>query len=274
MDAEAEVVANINEEIYDYTSPAQDDLSLPLIYAANAGDLMTVQSLLEKGAEVNETTDNGRTALFHAAWSQRNSAFKGHSDVVKLLLEYGADKDKADKWLTTPLHIASGIGHLAAVHLLVEHGANLESADDGRTTPLYVASNEGEEEVVRYLLEQGADRDKVDEVGFTPLHIAVLNNLLEITKLLMVYGADLNARTNHGELPIDLARTEVIKQAIRDEPRRRMDHGYKRATEQDRHPNAAAASASAQQEEEEQSNKQPHLDEGAVPVPVVAEEET
>ena len=53
---------------------------------------------------------------------------------------------------------------------------------------------------------------------------------------------------------------EEIKQAIRDEPRRRLDHGHKRATEQDRHPNAAT-SASAQQEEEgkeeEQANKQP-----------------
>ena len=93
--------------------------------------------------------------------------------------------------------------------------------------------------------------------------------------LLMSYGADLNARNNYRELPIDVARTEEIKQAIRDEPRRRMDHGHKRATEQDRHPNAAAASASAQQEEEkgddedEQSNKRPRLDEG-----VVADKET
>ena len=64
-----------------------------------------------------------------------------------------------------------------------------------------------------------------------------------------------------GQLPIDFALNEEIKQAIRDEPRRRMDHGHKRATEQDRHPNAAA-SASAQQEEEEQSNKKPRLDDG------------
>ena len=80
----------------------------------------------------------------------------------------------------------------------------------------------------------------------------------------MVYGADLNARNNNDQLPIDIARTEEIKQAIRDEPRRRMDHGHKRATEQDRHPNAAA-SASAYQEEdeevEEQTNKKPRLDE-------------
>ena len=93
--------------------------------------------------------------------------------------------------------------------------------------------------------------------------------------LLMSFGADLNTRDIYGLLPIDVARTEEIKQAIRDEPRRCMDHGHKRATEQDRHPNAAT-SASAQQEEDEegemeqQSNKRPRLDEGAT---VVAEEE-
>ena len=91
--------------------------------------------------------------------------------------------------------------------------------------------------------------------------------------LLMSYGADLNAMCKDGKLPIDVARTEEMKQAIRDEPRRRMDHGHKRATEQDRHPDAAT-SASAQQEDEDeengQSNKRPRLDEGGV----VAEVET
>ena len=66
----------------------------------------------------------------------------------------------------------------------------------------------------------------------------------------MVYGADLDVRTDNGDLPIDMTDTEEIKQAIRDEPRRRMDHGHKRATEQDRHPNADTL-ASVQQLEEE-----------------------
>ena len=94
----------------------------------------------------------------------------------------------------------------------------------------------------------------------TPLHGAAANGQLETAKLLMVYGADLNAKDNEDKLPIDLA--------IRDEPRRRMDHGHKRATEQDRHPNAAAA-ASAQQEEDDEeeekepSSKLPRLDGGA-----------
>ena len=60
---------------------------------------------------------------------------------------------------------------------------------------------------------------------------------------------------------------EAIKQAVRDELRRRIDHGHKRATEQDRHLNVTApASAIVQQEEgeeEEQSNKKPCLEQSA-----------
>ena len=124
--------------------------------------------------------------------------------------------------------------------------------------PLHYASFQGHLGVARYLLEQGADRDKTTIDGYTPLHFAALRGHLETTKLLMVYGADLNARTNDGQLPIDVSDTEEIKQAIRDEPRRRMDHGHKRATEQDRHPNTAAL-AFAQQEVEEHCNKKPRL---------------
>ena len=62
----------------------------------------------------------------------------------------------------------------------------------------------------------------------------------------------MNAKNNQGRLPIDGAiYSEELRQAIRDEPRRRLDEAPgKRATEQDRHP-YAATSASAQLEETE-----------------------
>ena len=115
--------------------------------------------------------------------------------------------------------------------------------------------------------------------SFTPLHRAARNGKLEIARLLMSYGADLNARTRSGELPIDMRgnNTEEIKQAIRDEPRRRMDEAPgKRATEQDRHPNAAASASAEQHEEEveeEQSNKRQRIEEVDAEEGKIAEEE-
>ena len=100
--------------------------------------------------------------------------------------------------------------------------------------------------------------------------------------LLMRYGADLNAKNNDGDLPIEIARTEEIKQVISDEPRRRMDEAPgKRATEPDRHPNTVFTSSFTQQEEEEeeiedgQNNKRACLDEGVVvQASFVVDEET
>ena len=165
----------------------------------------------------------------------------------------------------TPLYAASCNGHLTVVRYLVEQRADMEKVDSHGWTPLIV---------VRYLLEQGANRDKAGNYGWTPLHLAANRGHLEIAKLLMVYGADLNARTHDGRLQIDYAHNEEMRQAIRDEPGRRLDEAPgKRCIEQDRHPHAAT-SASAEQEDdegEEQSNKQ--TAEGEAGEGVVADED-
>ena len=196
----------------------------------------------------------------------------GNLDRVRSLVEQGADKDKGDSFgQTTPLYLATRNGHFQVVQYLVEQVPSLDKAGGNDWTALIGAVYSGRLEIARYLLEQGADRDKASNYDKTPLHYAAANGHLEIALLLMSYGADLNAKDMFGRLPIDMpSATEEIKQAIRDEPRRRMDEAPgKRATEQDRHLNASS-SASAQQEEEngeedeEQSNNRPRLDEGAV----------
>ena len=137
------------------------------------------------------------------------------------------------------------------VRYLVEQGADMEKALGG-WTPLITATIYDRLEVVQYLLEQGADMDKANIHGDTSLHWAARKGHLEVAKLLMVYGADLNARDNRFQLPIDMAVTEEIKQAIRDEAERRRDQQpRKRCIEEDRHPNAVP-SASAEQDEEDE----------------------
>jgi len=172
----------------------------------------------------------------------------GHLARVMLLVEQGGEdiNQIGGEWRDTVLGVAARKNHFEVVQYLVEQGAKMDNADRSGWTPLINAAWKGHLDIARYLLEQGADRDTSTNYGITPLHVAAANNHMEITKLLMVYGADLNARTDGNSLPIDRAANEEIRQAIRDEPRRRMDHGYKRATEPDGH------FASAQGQDEQQ----------------------
>ena len=56
-----------------------------------------VQMLVEKGAKVNEVTDEGRSPLLYAA-------SKGRENIASFLLSHGADPNKGDKLGATPLH--------------------------------------------------------------------------------------------------------------------------------------------------------------------------
>ena len=67
--------------------------------AATAGELTLTQSLLKQGADKNETTNLGRSAMWYAAAN-------GYLEIVKLFVEQGADKEKASKSGATPLWVA------------------------------------------------------------------------------------------------------------------------------------------------------------------------
>ena len=192
-----------------------------------------------------------------------DAAEAGELKRVTLLVEQGVDKNQTGgKYGDTALSAAAKNNHFAVVQYLVEQGADMNkgNTEGAGVAPLHYVCSRGHLEVAQYLLEQGADRDKADNYGRSPLHYAAADGRLETAKLLMAYGADLNVRNKYGQLPIDMEHhnTEEIKQAIRDEPRRRMDEAPgKRCTEEDRHPNAATSARF--EEEAEQSNKKPRL---------------
>ena len=238
----------------------KNDGASPLFVAAQNGHLAVVQYLLEQGADKDKANNDGATPLWIAA-------LKGHLPVVQCLLEHGADKDKAANNGDTPLYIAAVYGHLAVVQCLLEQGADKDKANNRDTTPLFMAAANGHLAVVQYLLEQGADKDKalkdccslfvaaqnghlavvqcLLELGadvniapteargtLTPLHVAIRNGHIDVAICLMERGmADLNARTSDGELPVDLAPNQEMRQVIVNEEKRRrdLDHSFKRA---------------------------------------------
>ena len=243
----------------------------PASYSLSNGEIVGWIHFCHCVAEIGMTSKFKGDLNLELIDAATNSDF----EYARKLLKKGAIIDKGDcgyGW--TALLFAIANDQLKMARYLVKQGASVNKSSNRGQSPLHIAVKHAE--FSRYLLEKGADRDKAMNDGTTPLHNAAQYGFLATVMLLMSYGADLNARDIIGRLPIDVACTEEIKQAIRDEPRRRMDEAPgKRATEEDRHPTAATSASAYQEgvdeneEEDEQSNKRPRLDEGAA----VAEDE-
>ena len=100
----------------------------------------------------------GATAL----WSASHA---GHFEIVKLLVEEGADVNHTTKTLSTPLRTACFRGRLDIVQYLVEHGADTNAVNNEGSTCLMAAAYNRHDDIVRYLVTHGAQLDRTDRHG-------------------------------------------------------------------------------------------------------------
>ncbi len=82
-----------------YVNKTLIDVNKTLIYASASGEIEVVKLLLEAGADVNHQSKKGNTALMYASHN-------GHIEVVKLLLEAGAVADIQNNSGQTALSMA------------------------------------------------------------------------------------------------------------------------------------------------------------------------
>lgn len=79
-------------------------------------------------------------------------AHQGHTEMVALFIEFGADVNLANNEGVTALGMSSAQGHCDVVRLLVQAGASLTSKDKQNNTPMVQAAAAGHLNVVGYLL--------------------------------------------------------------------------------------------------------------------------
>ncbi|MCY4025324.1 MAG: ankyrin repeat domain-containing protein [Acidobacteria bacterium] len=154
-------------------------------------DLALARALVAHGADVDarqsgEPRDGYRNMLNRRAATPFLLAAKAVDlEMMRLLLDLGADPHLANEDGTTPLLAAAGVGiwsssespgsaaeALEAVELLRGLGNAVTAVDDNGDAALHGAVMRGSKELVLYLLEHGAALDPVNERGWTPLTIA------------------------------------------------------------------------------------------------------
>jgi len=128
-------------------------------------------------------------------------------EMVRYLLDLGADPNGAGTRGITPLWNAASRGHLDAVLLLLDRGAVADRRGADGSAPIRVAAERGHAAVVRALLERGADRGYTDSTtGRNLLHTAALVGHLETVEALVVAGVPHSGADSAGRTPLDYAR--------------------------------------------------------------------
>jgi len=159
----------------------------PLVDAARRGEVELVRSMLDDGADVNAAQGDGLTAL-HA------SAERGHVEIARLLIAAGADLDAETRiGHYTPLHLAGRGGHGHVVLALAEAGADVSRATSNTgVTPLHLAASAvGGEPAVATLLDHGAAVNAREaSAGQTPLMFAAAYDRAAAVRELLSRGAD------------------------------------------------------------------------------------
>ena len=159
-------------------------------------DVNTVKNLIQRGFDPNTPDPKGQNALYLALrepslkvakllidtpkidLDAKNAvdesplmmaALKGHTELVQLLINKGADINKTG-W--TPLHYAASFGHLQIMQMLLDAHAYLDAESPNGSTPLMMAAQYGTPSAVKLLLEAGADPLIKNQLGLTAIDFA------------------------------------------------------------------------------------------------------
>jgi len=190
-------------------------------------DLAKVRLLVAQGANVNARPENDRTALLVAA------SYPHTVDLLRLLLDHGADLRAQDKGGATALALALRSADVEVVRFLVERGLDpnalapaAQSAGLARHDPatvnyliaqlpkpfpnvLNIAATWQPAPLIARWIQLGADVNATNAAQYarTPVMTAVASETesIDSLKLLLDRGADPNAKMTEGESPLDLA---------------------------------------------------------------------
>lgn len=120
----------------------------PLHYAAFSGELEIAKLLVAKGANVRAENAYGQKPIDLTHYGKDN----GYKGVMELLLDKGGGKvNDTDKDGYTLLRCAVIIGNLEVIKFLIDKGANIHAKDNKGRTPLDLARERGNTEVVSML---------------------------------------------------------------------------------------------------------------------------
>lgn len=126
---------------------------------------------------------------------------EGNSEIVRLLIDCGADVNVQNQAGMTALMFVAFSGDIGLVELLIDNGANVDLTQGDGGTALFYAVFQGHTEIVKLLLDSGAKININDNTGKAPLIAAAKSpySSIEMARLLIDKGAEVDSKDNYGK---------------------------------------------------------------------------
>lgn len=168
----------------------------PLTLMANSRNTNMVKLLIQHGADVNKKDFSNTVALL-------KSVRLGDIETAAVLLEAGADPNFCSQFENKSLITqACSNGYTDIVRLLIKHGGDVNLMSGRRYGAIHYAAWNGQNEIVKLLLDAGAEYDNQTACKNTPLALAAHGGHLETMKILLSKGCDVNNADRDGDTPL------------------------------------------------------------------------
>jgi len=128
--------------------------------AKKGPNLNLINDLILLGANLDWQDEKyGKTSLHWA------TQYWGNVEIVRMLIDAGADVNLKDNNGDTPLHVAAKYGRVEIVRILINARANLDVQNNHDETPVHYAAMNGNPGIARMLIDAGADETILNDEG-------------------------------------------------------------------------------------------------------------
>jgi len=187
------------------------------INLGSKGEILTiVNSLLKHGANPNARLNQDKEKAAEEIRNGNVATYEKRTAVtVTEIILQGA----------TPLFLAAEVNNLDVIKLLVEAGADPLIATERGTTPLMMAAGAGTDvqrerapeeravavETAKFLVERGADVNAAGQYGWTALHAATYQGMNDLIEYLVSKGAKIDQKDEFGQTPLSISLSVLTK---------------------------------------------------------------
>ena len=157
----------------------------PLHVAGYNDNIEMIKILLENGAEIDLEDNEGNTPICFCARF-------GNEKSIKFLKEKGADIYKRNKSKISPIETCIQYGHKKSMEIFLEFGYEINNISQGEMSLLGVATINNNIEIINYFVEKGADINLRDGLGYTPIFYSIIAESGYLLKYYLEKGVDIN----------------------------------------------------------------------------------